>query len=343
MVARRNTMNRRQNRANHFDFHNVPATLAHLHVRPAFLLRRSQQILTYLYVEECDRSGTEISQTQLEALCVVRACPGLDQTTLARRLGIDRASATAVIDSLARRRLLKRIVQADRRRRALELMPRALQQLKASMRPALRSGERLLKPLGSRDSRRLTEVLVETASQRQSPAPEWEPLSAPPRSSLNQHGYKTLVALYRMPAFLMDRCSQIGTAYLSQAVKPFGLSSGQYGVLFVVAALGPLDQSGLRRALGIDRSSASVIVPTLEARGFITREMDLLDRRRSILRCTPAGLKLLQKMHSFTEAAQNRVFDGLSADVQGRLCALLSRLVGAHDGFHAEYSKGTSS
>jgi hypothetical protein len=39
--------------------------------------------------------------------------------------------------------------------------------------------------------------------------------------------------------------------------------------------LGPIDHSGLRRALGIDRTSVSVIVPVLQARGLITSGRDV--------------------------------------------------------------------
>jgi MarR family transcriptional regulator, lower aerobic nicotinate degradation pathway regulator len=306
--------------------------LVNLQAQPAFLLRRAQQILTYFHVEECERSGTDISQIQFEALCVVQAFPGVDQTTLARRLGIDRASATVVIGGVIRHRLVSRSVQADRRRRALKLTRLGEQKLKGAFKAAKRSEARFLQPLGRVDRRRLIGVLLQAASQRQSPAPEWEPARGLP-------AHQALETLYRMSAFLMDRCSQVGNAYLLQVVAPFGLSAGQYGVLAVVALFAPIDQSGLCRTLGIDRSSVSVILPVLEARGLITRKADLLDRRRSILRCTPAGLKLLQSVVPLTEGLGRQIFAGLGAEFEQRLCALLARLVGAHDGFHTEYSR----
>jgi len=328
-------------RANVLDFQNVVATLTHLHTRPAFLLRRSQQILAYLYAEECEEGDAEISQAQLDALHVISICPGLDQTTLARRLGIDRANATGVIHRLVKRGLVTRTVQSDRRRRSLTLAAGAREQLARALDAAKRSEARLLMPLGPVDSPRLIDVLQEVACQRNSPAPEWEPFQegeatdpvsdAPPVDLLE--------ALYSTPAFLMDRCAQIGNAHLLVAVTPFKLSTGQYAVLFVVGALGPIDQSGLCRAIGIDRFSASVIVAALEKHGLARRKIDLRDRRRSVIECTQEGFELLKKAHSVTEAAADRIFDGLAHDVAERLGSLLGRLVGAHGGFHAEYTK----
>jgi DNA-binding MarR family transcriptional regulator len=128
-----------------------------------------------------------------------------------------------------------------------------------------------------------------------------------------------------MPAFLMDRCAQAGNAYLNQVLSPFGLSAGQYGVLSVVAMLGPIDHSRLRRALGIDRTSVSVIVPVLQARGLITSGSDVLDRRRFILRCGSAGLDLLKRVRPVMQTLGTRIFAGLAADVVECLCVLLAR------------------
>jgi DNA-binding MarR family transcriptional regulator len=74
--------------------------------------------------------------------------PDLDQNSLGRELGIDRANVADVLNRLARRHLLKRCRSPDDRRMVLaRLTPAGEKLTKKIYRSMDRAQERLLKPL----------------------------------------------------------------------------------------------------------------------------------------------------------------------------------------------------
>jgi DNA-binding MarR family transcriptional regulator len=93
------------------------------------LLRDADMIFNRTLREELARH--EISFSQFQHLWQLWQSEGLAQVELSRRIGIETASSTAVIDQLEKRRLIRRERDAaDRRRINVTLTPagRALQQ-----------------------------------------------------------------------------------------------------------------------------------------------------------------------------------------------------------------------
>jgi len=89
---------------------------------PGHLARRFQQMAVAMFHTHVDPAGHDLTPVQYSALAAVLAQPGIDQATLAGRIGIDRATITGVIDRLARKGLLTRTVsKADRRARLLQM------------------------------------------------------------------------------------------------------------------------------------------------------------------------------------------------------------------------------
>ena len=287
------------------------------------------QILAGLYSEESQQYGASISLVQFEALYVVSICAPLDQVTLARRIGADRATTTTTVRTLERRKLITRTVPSDKRRRTLKLTAGGTRELASARKAAMRSVSKLLRPLEQRDRDRLIHVLYESALQRRSPAPRWTALEDE-SDVLPRSQRRSLEWLYRMPFFLMDRCTQVGTAYMTQTLAPYGLSAGQAGCLIFIATLGPLDQKGLCSAIGIDRSSVRVILQALTRRGLISQKADTMDRRRRVVECTDAGIKLLDEIQPMFEQMPQQIFEGMAADLPKRISFFLSRLVAAH-------------
>lgn len=62
-------------------------------------------------------------------------------------------------------------------------------------------------------------------------------------------------------------------------------------VIFELATNGPADTAGLRRDLGLDSGYLSRILARFEADGLVVRERSGADRRRQVVRLTPAGRK----------------------------------------------------
>jgi len=97
----------------------VPA----VHRVPAHLARRFNQICVGALAEVLEPEG--IMPSEYAVLATIDDLPGLDQRTLATRLGIDPVTAGQMVDRLESMDLVDRRLQdADRRARSLKLTQR---------------------------------------------------------------------------------------------------------------------------------------------------------------------------------------------------------------------------
>src|SRR5688500_9607467 len=80
------------------------------------------------------------------------------------------------------------------------------------------------------------------------------------------------------------------------AHAPFGLRSGSFTTIALIAANPGCSQTDLAREGGLDRSALVAIVDELEQRGFAIRARSPVDRRRSSLYITPEGKAVMQEM-----------------------------------------------
>jgi len=84
---------------------------------PGYLIRRSKQRSTSIFIENCKDFG--ITPIQFAALTILRLHPAIDQTELAELASLDSSTAGEVIQRLERRGLLRR--QEEGQRRVCEL------------------------------------------------------------------------------------------------------------------------------------------------------------------------------------------------------------------------------
>lgn len=143
------------------------APIVDLDTLPGFHIRRLQQIAVAIFLQETQPHG--ITPVQFAALQAVCNAPGLDQRTLARRIGFDTSTTAGVIDRLESRGLLQRHACAeDRRMRLLTLTP-AGQVLLATVVPAMQRAQvRMLQPLPKAERAefmRMLRVLVTTNNE----------------------------------------------------------------------------------------------------------------------------------------------------------------------------------
>ena len=84
------------------------------HNVPGFLAYRLNQVCLGILSEVFD--SADLTRVEYAALTNLYAAPGLDQSRLAERLAIDKASASQLVDRLARRGLVdRRVDEANRR------------------------------------------------------------------------------------------------------------------------------------------------------------------------------------------------------------------------------------
>lgn len=117
-----------------------------LWARPGFLVRRLHQIHVAMFFEEC--KSQSITPVQYGVLTALSARPGLDQTSLAQEVGLDRSTTADVVKRLAERGLIERRQHpTDKRARQVDLTP-AGRAMVASLRVGMaRAQDRMLEPL----------------------------------------------------------------------------------------------------------------------------------------------------------------------------------------------------
>jgi len=136
------------------DLHN----LSQLYARPGFLLRRAHQISAAVFEDECRSVG--LTPAQFGVLSVLRAWPGLDQSSLARSLGFDKVTVLRVLRGLEGRGLIERAPAPDNRRNlAISLSVDGQDLLKQAQEPSERAYGRLMGPLDAAQQTQLVELL----------------------------------------------------------------------------------------------------------------------------------------------------------------------------------------
>lgn len=138
-----------------------------------------------------------------------------------------------------------------------------------------------------------------------------------------------LADLYGRPGFLLRRANQIAAALFLEAVAAFDITTTQYGTLIVLSARGPIDQIGVARLLGLDRSTAGLVIANLEKRGAIERTADPQDKRRRVLILTETGSRLLADVAAVAGRVTEREIAIFSDREAREFTRLLAKFVSA--------------
>ena len=101
----------------------------------------------------------------------------------------------------------------------------------------------------------------------------------------------------------LARASDSILARLSAHSEAHGLTLGQFGVLEALLHLGPMFQKDLGRKLLRSGGNITTVLDNLENLGFVRRERQRDDRRKILIRLTPAGRRFISAILSFTHAA----------------------------------------
>jgi DNA-binding MarR family transcriptional regulator len=108
-------------------------------------------------------------------------------------------------------------------------------------------------------------------------------------------------------------------AALDDLTRPEGLTALQYTALTVLKGQPDLTAAQLARRSFVTGQSMADMVTALQTRGLIERHRDAADRRRLVLALTPAGRRLLRRMHPRVASLQERMLSLLSGEQADQL------------------------
>ena len=136
--------------------------------------------------------------------------------------------------------------------------------------------------------------------------------------------------MYRRPGFLLKRCHQITAALFLDHCRDFNITPSQYGALCALREFPGLDQLGLGRMVGLDRSTAGLVVRLLAARGLIERSVNDRDSRCKHLTLSSAGRRLLADIEPAARRVQQAALAPLPRARRVQFLELLEAFLRGH-------------
>jgi MarR family transcriptional regulator, transcriptional regulator for hemolysin len=114
--------------------------------------------------------------------------------------------------------------------------------------------------------------------------------------------------------FLLVRIAEDVDRRFVAALAELGLRPRELRTLVLVDRHPGMSQRALAERLAMDPGNLVALLDGMDARGLLVRERDPADRRRSTLRLTRAGERLLARASDATHAVEDAVFGALSDD-----------------------------
>lgn len=126
---------------------------------------------------------------------------------------------------------------------------------------------------------------------------------------------------------MLRRAHQIAVSLFMEQPTAAGTTTTQYGVLVILRACEGLDQIGLSKKVGLDRSTTGLVIKKLEDDGFVVRVTDPNDRRRKVLVLTARGERKLESLRDAAARSQEQALSVFTAKEADQFLTLLSKFV----------------
>ena len=135
-----------------------PAFASDMHRQPGHLIRRAQQVHTWLWTADVSK---EVTSTQFAVLTAIAATPAIDQNSLSRHASLDTSTVGDVVSRLIDRGYVVRGRDpADRRRNLLTLTDEGGRLHGVVLAAATRMTGRLVASLSEQDRDDLVRILT---------------------------------------------------------------------------------------------------------------------------------------------------------------------------------------
>jgi DNA-binding MarR family transcriptional regulator len=135
----------------------------------------------------------------------------------------------------------------------------------------------------------------------------------------------------KAPGHLIRRAHQVSVAIFMEETADHEATPVQFAILNALQEDPGEDQVTLARKVAFDAATFGSVITRLEARGWVRREADAVDRRRKRLWVTEEGADAARKMKRAVLKVQQRILEPLAAQEQQQLIALLDKLVAGHE------------
>src|SRR5262249_45157936 len=136
----------------------------------------------------------------------------------------------------------------------------------------------------------------------------------------------TLEVRDRCLCLFVQRAARALARRFDETFRPLDLTHGQFSLMMSLNRPSAPVMREVAALLGMDRTTLTAALKSLERRRLVEVRADDRDRRNRRLILTPAGRTLLAAAHPFWKAAHGEIETMLSAPHADRLRASLARL-----------------
>ena len=272
---------------------------------PGHFLRRAQQVHT----EAWGQLVPGVTGPQYAILVAVTGWPGLDQTRAGEIASLDKATATGIIGRLVAAGWIRRDPDpADRRRRLLELGPRALRELRDVTTAAGIVQDQLLSPVSPEEQERFVSALAAIARIDTSQV-------------LGQRPDDRVLQMGRTPGYLIRRAQQLHASLWAEHVRD--LTGPQYAVVATAIRAGTVSLAAIAAEVSLDTSSTGDIVQRLISHGWLETADNSEDRRSTPVRATRPARSAMRLLRTPVLDVQSLLLAPLEADLRESFVAAL--------------------
>lgn len=125
---------------------------------------------------------------------------------------------------------------------------------------------------------------------------------------------------------LLARVARMSSQALGGALEALRMTGHEFAILHRLEQGGSVHARELSRTLRLHPSNLVALLDQLQADGLIARRRDPSDRRRQIIKLTPAGTKRLRLATAAAAEAEQELLSPLSAEERRQLHSYLEQL-----------------
>ncbi|MFJ7158267.1 MarR family winged helix-turn-helix transcriptional regulator [Streptomyces sp. NPDC101118] len=127
----------------------------------------------------------------------------------------------------------------------------------------------------------------------------------------------------------VSRVARLHRTAAGKLLKELGLYPGQEFVMMHLWDNGPVRQSELIKAVGLDPSTVTKMLQRLEQAGHVRRMPDPADRRAALVEATQASCGLLQEVRDAWRRLEELTLRGLDEGERAEFLRLLDKVEGS--------------
>jgi DNA-binding MarR family transcriptional regulator len=115
--------------------------------------------------------------------------------------------------------------------------------------------------------------------------------------------------------------------YFNTILRPYGLASSQWYVLYAMSQSAQITQKELQAAMQIESATLTAMVDALVRKGWIERRQSPRDRRVKELHFTAEGKRLWEKLPDPIMAIRARMLQGIALDEEKTARKILDKAI----------------